>query len=82
MAMGQNVFCEGDHEKGIQFVNDAISLMEKSTRNDADHLMYGHLIMLARLYGEMKDYDKALQTNERNLQLTMEGTRWGMAKNQ
>ena len=38
--------------------------------------------MLASMYGEMKDYDNALKTCERNLQLTMEDTRWGAAPNQ
>ena len=32
--------------------------------------MHGHLIMLARMYGEMNDNDNALKTDERNLQLT------------
>jgi len=39
-------------------------------RPDADHLMHSHLIMLARMYGEMNDNDNALKTDERNLQLT------------
>ena len=33
--------------------------------------MHGHLIMLARMYGEMNDNDNALKTDERNLQLTV-----------
>ena len=81
-AMGQNLFYEGNREKGIDNVIEAVRLMGKTDRADADHLMHGHLIMLARLYGEMKDYDRALQINERNLRLTMEGTRWGLARNQ
>jgi len=32
--------------------------------------MHSHLIMLARMYGEMNDNDNALKTDERNLQLT------------
>ena len=82
VSMGQNIFFEGDREKGIQYVNKAISLMAKTDRDDADHLTHGFLNLLASLYSEMKDYDRALQTNERNLQLTMEGTRWGGAQNQ
>ena len=35
------------------------------------------MIVLAGLYDGIKDYDNALKTDERNLQLTMEGTRWG-----
>ena len=82
ITMGQNLFYEGDREKGIQDVIEGIDLMAKTDRENTDHLMHGHLIMLASLYGAMKDYDQALKTNERNLQLTMEGTRWGAAPNQ
>lgn len=82
VEMGQNVFYEGDRELGIRYVNEAVTLMAKTNRADTDHLMYHHLIMLARMYGEMKDYDNALKTNQRNLQLTTEGTRWGSALNQ
>lgn len=82
VKMGQNVFYEGDSELGIRYVNEAVDLMAKTNRADTDHLMYHHLIMLARMYGEMKDYDNALKTNQRNLQLTTEGTRWGSAPNQ
>ena len=80
--MGQNLFYEGDREKGIQDVIDGIDLMEKTDCDNTDHLIHGYLNMLASMYGAMKDYDNALQTNERNLQLTMEGTRWGAALNQ
>jgi len=82
VSMGQNIFFEGNRERGIQYVNEAISLMAKSDRDDADHLTHGFLNLLASLYSEMKDYDSALHTNERNLQLTTEGTRWGAAQNQ
>ena len=82
ITMGQNLFYEGDREKGIYNVNEAIDLMAKTDRENTDHLMHGYLNLLARLYGDMKDYDNALKTNERNLQLTMEGTRWGAAQNQ
>ena len=82
ITMGQNIFYEGNHEKGIEHVIDAIYLMANTDLDNADHLMHGYLNMLASMYGEMKDYDNALKTNERNLQLTMEGTRWGAAQNQ
>ena len=82
VSMGQNVFFEGNREKGIQYVNEAISLMAKTDRDDADHLTHGFLNLLTNLYSEMKDYDSALQTVERNLQLTTEGTRWGASQNQ
>ncbi len=82
ITMGQNLFYEGDREKGIYCVNEGIDLMAKTNRENTDHLMHGFLNMLASLYGAMKDYDNALKTNERNLQLTMQGTRWGAAPNQ
>ena len=82
ITMGQNIFYEGNHDKGIYGVIQAIDLMAKTDRENTDHLMHGYLNMLASMYGEMKDYDNALKTNERNLQLTMEGTRWGNAPNQ
>ena len=82
ITMGQNLFYEGDREKGIHGVTEGINLMAKTDRENTDHLMHGFLNLLASLYSEMKDYDSALQTNERNLQLTMEGTHWGGAQNQ
>ena len=82
VSIGQNIFFEGSRERGIQYVNEAISLMAKTNRDDADHLTHGFLNLLASLYSEMKDYDSALHTNERNLLLTTEGTRWGAAQNQ
>ena len=82
ITMGQNLFYEGDREKGIYCVNEAIRLMAKTDLENTDHLIHGYLNMLASMYGAMKDYDNALKTNERNLQLTVEGTRWGTAPNQ
>ena len=82
ITMGQNIFYEGDHEKGIHDVTEAIDLMAKTDIDVTDHLIHSYLNMLASMYGAMKDYDNALKTNERNLQLTMEGTRWGSAPSQ
>lgn len=82
ITMGQNLFYEGSREKGIRNVIEAIDLMEKTDRDNTDHLVHGYLNLLASLYGAIKDYDNALKTNERNLKLTMEGTRWGAAPNQ
>ena len=82
VSMGQNIFFEGDRAKGIQYVNEAIDLIAKTDRGNTDHLTHGFLNLLASLYSEMKDYDSALLTCERNLQLTMQGTRWGAAQNQ
>ena len=47
VSMGQNIFFEGNRERGIQYVNEAISLMAKSDRDDADHLTHGFLNLLA-----------------------------------
>lgn len=82
IAMGQNLFFEGNRERGIGYVSEAVNFMEKTDRADTDHLTHGYLNLLASLYSEMKDFDSALKTNERNLQLTMQGTRWGAAQNQ
>ena len=82
ITMGQSLFYEGSREEGIQNVVEAIDLMAKTDRENTDHLIHGYLNMLASLYGAMQDYDHALQANERNLQLTMQGTRWGAAPNQ
>jgi AraC-like DNA-binding protein len=79
ITMGQNLFYEGDREKGIYRINEGIDLMAKTDRENTDHLIHGYLNMLASMYGAVKDYDHALQTNERNLQLTIDGTRWGAA---
>ena len=49
----------------------------ETDQKTTDHLVHSHLIVLAGLYDGIKDYDNALKTDERNLQLTMEGTRWG-----
>lgn len=79
ITMGQNLFYEGDRERGIYRINEGIDLMAKTDRENTDHLIHGYLNMLASMYGAVKDYDHALQTNERNLRLTMDGTRWGAA---
>lgn len=81
LSMGRNIFFEGNHEKGIQYVGEAIGMMSKTDRADADHLTHGYLNVLTSLYSEMRDFDHALQTAERNLQLTIEGTRWGTEQN-
>ena len=79
ITMGQNLFYEGDRERGIYDVNRGIDLMAKANRENTDHMIHGYLNMLASMYGAMNDNDNALKTTERNLQLTMEGTRWGAA---
>ena len=82
ITMGHNLFYEGDREKGVYCMNQGINLIAKTDLENTDHLIHGYLNILASMYGAMKDYDNALKTNERNLQLTMEGTRWGGAPSQ
>ena len=77
LAMGKRLFYEGDQQQGIKYVNDAVDMATKIDLPTTDHIIHGHLIILAGLYGNMKDYDNALKVDERNLRLTEEGTRWG-----
>ena len=77
LSMGKRLFYEGDQQQGIKYVNEAIEMAEKTDLKTTDHLIHSDLIILAGLYNDMKDYDNALKTDERNLQLTKEGTRWG-----
>ena len=77
LAMGKRIYYEGDRQKGVQYVSEAIDLMAKTDRIDTDHLAHSQMIILATMYSEMNDLDNALRTDERNVRLTMEGTRWG-----
>ena len=77
LAMGKRIYYEGDRQQGVRYVNEAIDLMAKTDREDADHLTHSQMIILAGLYSDMNDLDNALRTDERNVRLTMEGTRWG-----
>ena len=77
MSMGKRIYYEGDRQQGVRYVNEAIDLMAKTDREDADHLTHSQMIILAGLYSDMNDLDNALRTDERNVRLTMEGTRWG-----
>ena len=77
MSMGKRIYYEGDRQQGIKYVSDAVDMMEKADRENADHLRHGLMIILAGLYNDMNDLDHALKVDERNVQLTMKGTRWG-----
>jgi len=77
MSMGKRIYYEGNRQQGILYVNEAIDMMAKTDREDADHLTHSQMIILAGLYSDMNDLDNALRTDERNVRLTMEGTRWG-----
>lgn len=82
LTMGKRLYYEGDQQQGIKYVSDAIDMAEETDLKTTDHLIHSHLIVLAGLYDGMKDYANALKIDERNLQLTMEGTRWGDAPDQ
>ena len=82
LSMGKRLFYEGDQQQGIKYVSDAIDMAAETDQKTTDHLVHSHLIVLAGLYDGIKDYDNALKTDERNLQLTMDGTRWGDAPDQ
>lgn len=77
MSLGKRIYYEGDRQQGVRYVNEAIDLMAKTDREDADHMTHSQMIILAGLYSDMNDLDNALRTDERNVRLTMEGTRWG-----
>lgn len=77
LAMGKRIYGEGDKQLGIKYASDAIDLMSKTDREDTDHLTHSQMIILAGLYGDMKDYENALKTDERNVLQTQKGTRWG-----
>ena len=40
LAMGKRIYYEGDRQQGIQYVSEAIDLMAKTDREDADHLTH------------------------------------------
>ena len=77
MSMGKRIYYEGDKQQGVKYVNEAVDMMAKADREDADHLKHSLMIILAGLYNDMTDLDHALKIDESNVQLTMEGTRWG-----
>jgi len=77
MSMGKRIYNEGDRQQGIKYVSEAVDMMAKADREDADHLQHSLMIILAGLYNDMNDLDSALKIDESNVQLTAEGTRWG-----
>ena len=81
MSMGKRIYYEGNRQQGIQYVNEAIDMMAKTDRIDADHLTHSQMNILANMYSEMNDLDNALKVDERNVRLTMEGTRWSKKPN-
>ena len=55
MSMGKRIYYEGNRQQGILYVNEAIDMMAKTDREDADHLTHSQMIILAGLYSDMND---------------------------
>lgn len=81
-AMGKRLYYEGDKQQGIKYVSDAVDMMAKTDTDLTDHYTHSLMIILEGLYVEMNDYENALKTDERNVRLTREGTRWGQRPDQ
>ena len=54
LAMGKRIYYEGDRQQGIQYVSEALDLMAKTDREDADHLTHSQMIILAGLYSDIR----------------------------
>ena len=77
MLMGKHVCREGDSQQGIGYIREAIDLMEHADRPNADHLAHGQMNVLSNILAKKRDFNGAVATDERNVRLTHEGTRWG-----
>ncbi len=77
MLMGKHVCREGDSRQGIGYIREAIDLMEHADRPNADHLAHGQMNVLSNILAKKRDFNGAVATDECNVRLTHEGTRWG-----
>ncbi len=77
MLMGKHLYYEGDHSRGIAYIREAVDLAGRMDRHDADHVTHSDLNVLSSILSGMHDYDAAIETDERNVKLTRDGTRWG-----
>lgn len=77
MLMGKHVCREGDSQQGIGYIREAIGLMERADRPNADHLAHGQMNVLGNILAGQHDFKAAVVNDERNVRLTHEGTRWG-----
>lgn len=75
--LGKRLYYEGDRARGLEYLEQAIKLMEKADRHDRDHLLHCQLNVLSTLYHKELDYEKALETDRHNVKVTFEGNRWG-----
>jgi len=49
-AMGKRIYSEGNRQQGIQYVKEALDLIETTDREDADHLAHSYMLILNGLY--------------------------------
>ncbi len=77
MLMGKHVCREGDSQQGIGYIREAIRLMGNTDRPNADHTVHSQLNVLSNILAGKHDFIGAVATDERNVRLTHEGTRWG-----
>lgn len=75
--LGKRLFYEGDKVRGFDYLEQAVNLMEKTNRYDKDHLLHSQLNVLSTLYHKDLNYEKALETDQRNVIVTFEGNNWG-----
>lgn len=75
--LGKRLFYEGDKVRGFDYLEQAVNLMEKTNRYDKDHLLHSQLNVLSTLYHKDLNYEKALETDQRNVKVTFEGNNWG-----
>ncbi len=77
MLLGKHVFHSGDRGQGVAYIREAVDLLQHTDRPSTDHLTHSSLNVLSSLLCDMKDFDAAVEVDERNVRLTYEGTRWG-----
>ena len=77
MMLGKNLFYDGQRADGIQYVREAVELMATTKKADSQHLLHSQLNVLATLYIENGQPEKALETMNRNEQVLTEGKTWG-----
>ncbi|MBR1412859.1 MAG: helix-turn-helix domain-containing protein [Prevotella sp.] len=76
LMTGKRLFYEGDKQKGLDYVEQAVAMMAETDRPDTDHLIHSQLNVLITLCNAAKEWQKALDACERNVRVTREGTRW------
>ncbi len=77
MLLGKHVYHDGNHTQGVEYIREAADLASHTDRPSTDHITHSCLNVLSNLLSDMHDYDAAVEVDERNVELTYEGTRWG-----